>query len=72
MASEIPKYMNKKDFAASLELTKSTFERRSIQIDCKLPRGLLCIHAREEWLKKLQDWEHLQLIRPHSKVSEAK
>ena len=56
-----PKYMYKKDFAASINFTKSMFERRSIQINCRLPRGLLCLELREHWLQKLHEWEHQQL-----------
>jgi hypothetical protein len=53
-----PKYMFKKDFAASINFTKSMFERRSIQINCILPRGSLSLELRELWLEKLCEWEH--------------
>jgi hypothetical protein len=56
-----PKFMNKKTFAASLSLPKTTFERRSIQIDCVLPSGLLSDEMREEWLKKSREWDILRL-----------
>ncbi len=56
-----PKYMFKKDFAASINFTKSMFERRSIQINCILPRGALSLELREFWLAKLRAWEHEQV-----------
>ncbi len=55
------KNMNKKNFAASIDFTKTTFERRSKQIDCVLPSGLLSEEMREEWLRKLKEWERLRL-----------
>jgi hypothetical protein len=65
-------YMNKKNFAASIGMTKSTFERRSIQIDCKLPRGLLNEEYRKEWLDKLHKWERLQLEKKRQYRNDAK
>jgi hypothetical protein len=69
-----PKYMNKKDFAASIGFTKSMFERRSIQISCILPRGALCLELREFWLEKLHKWEHQQVenVRRASEQGEMK
>jgi hypothetical protein len=55
------KYMNKKSFADSLGFTRTTFERRSIDIDFVLPGGLLSEEIREEWRKKLKEWERLQV-----------
>ena len=53
--------MNKKTFAASIDFSKTTFERRSVQIGCVLPSGLLSEEMRQEWLKKLREWERLRL-----------
>jgi hypothetical protein len=55
------KFMNKKTFAAYLSLPKTTFERRSVQIDCVLPSGLLSEEMREEWLRKSREWDRLRL-----------
>ena len=63
------KYMNKKDFAASIGFTKSMFERRSIQINCILPRGSLCLEMRTLWLEKLHNWE-LQQVENVKRASE--
>jgi hypothetical protein len=51
------KHTNKKDLAASINFSKTTFERRSEQIDCVLPSGLLSQEMCDEWLKKLREWE---------------
>ena len=55
------KYMNKKSFADSLGLPRTTFERRSVDIEFVLPGGLLSEEIREEWVKKLKEWERLQV-----------
>jgi hypothetical protein len=67
-----PKFMNKKTFAASLSLPKTTFERRSILIDCVLPSGLLSEEMREEWLKKSREWDILRLEEKRKNKIEAK
>ena len=54
------KHINKKAFAASINFSKTTFERRSQQIDCILPSGLLSQEMCAEWLKKLKEWERLR------------
>ena len=54
------KYMNKKTFGESLGFTRTTFERRSVDIDLVLP-GVLSEEIREEGLKKLKVWERLQV-----------
>ena len=64
--------MNKKTFAAAIGFPKSTFERRSIQIDCTLPGGLLSEDMRNEWLEKLQKWERQQMENKQKNRSEAK
>lgn len=50
-------HINKKAFAASINFSKTTFERRSEQINCFLPSGLLSQEMCDEWLKKLREWE---------------
>lgn len=64
--------MNKKTFAASLDFSKSTFERRSVQIDCLLPGGLLSEDMRNVWLEKLHKWERQQMENKQKIRGEAK
>ena len=66
------KYMNKKSFADSLGLPRTTFERRSIDIDFVLPGGLQSEEIREEWVKKLKAWERLQVEIKKNKKSGSK
>ena len=46
------KYMNKKTFADSLGLPRTTFERRCVQIDFILPGGLLSEEIRKNILNQ--------------------
>jgi hypothetical protein len=66
------KHINKKAFAASINFSKTTFERRSEQIDCVLPSGLLSQEMCEEWLKKLREWERSRLEEMRKKKNGAK
>lgn len=58
---EQPRYINKKEFANLLGMTKSTFCRRAQQIGCVLPPGLLSIEYREIFIQKLSKWESNRL-----------
>jgi hypothetical protein len=69
---DLSKYMNKKTFADSLGFTKTTFERRSVQIDFILPGGLLSEEIRKEWTEKLHEWEHLQVKKKQEKKDGSK
>jgi hypothetical protein len=66
------KYMNKKTFADSLGLPRTTFERRCVQIDFILPGGLLSEDIRQEWIEKLRAWERLQVKNKRDKGSGSK
>ena len=66
---DLLKYMNKKTFADSVGFPMTTFERRSEQIDFVLPGGLLSEEIREEWIKRLRAWEHLQVKKKQEKES---
>ena len=66
------KHINKKALAASINFSKTTFERRSVQIDCVLPSGLLSQEMCDEWLKKLKEWERLRFEAKRENRGEAK
>jgi hypothetical protein len=61
------KYMNKKTFADSQGFPRTTFERRSVDIDYVLPGGLLSEEVREEWVRRLREWERLQVKKKQDK-----
>jgi hypothetical protein len=60
-------YINKKDFAASLGMSKSTYERRAIELNWVAPRGLLCLEYRQEFIRRLKEWEHKRLEEANKK-----
>jgi hypothetical protein len=60
-------YMNKKDFAASLDMSKSTFERRAKELNWVAPRGYLSIEYREEFIRRLKAWERKRLEEANKK-----
>jgi hypothetical protein len=60
-------YINKKDFAASLSMSKSTYERRAKELNWIAPRGLLSLEYREEFIRRLKEWEYKRLDEANKK-----
>jgi hypothetical protein len=50
-------YMNKKDFAKSLGISMSSYSRLEKAINWKTGRHLLSIEDREEFIKRLKEYE---------------
>ena len=67
-----PPYMNKKDFAKFLGISKSTFERYEKAINWKTGRHLLSIEDREEFIKRLKEYERQRREEEIKKSREAR
>ena len=54
---EFNAYLNKATFANALGMSLRTFQRRSVDIDYVLERGLISPEEQREFVRKLEEWK---------------
>ena len=64
--------MTKKDLANQLNISKTTLERRQVQVGYILSRGLLCPSEVDGFMEKLHEWEQKRHDEAQNKKGEAK